>query len=57
MLSLDKKLLYPFFTLICIQFILLDFTDFLNIQEVKGTKNGKNPEDGLLEKKVENKNF
>ena len=55
MLNLENKWLYPLFTLISIQFILLNFNDFWNIQEVKGTQNGGNPEDDLLEKSVENK--
>ena len=44
MLNLENKWLYPLFTLISIQFILLNFNDFWNIQEVKGTQNGRNPE-------------
>ena len=46
-----------FSTLISIQFLLLNFNDFWNIQEVKGTRNDGNLEDGLLEKSVENKSF
>ena len=36
-------------------FLVINFNDFSNIQKVKGTRDGGNHEDGLLEKSVENK--
>ena len=36
-------------------FLVINFNDFSNIQKGKGTQNDGNPQDGLLEKSVENK--
>ena len=35
----------------------LNFNDFSHIHKVKGTPKDGNPQDGLLEKSVENKRF
>ncbi len=44
-------------TLVSKHFLLINVTDFLNVKEQKGTQNGGNPQDGLLEKIKKNKSF